>query len=254
MRGWNGALLIMICLLAGVLWAGSASAQDALSKIEQGNQQMQEQRYKDAIQTYESVLESGFENGYLYYNLGNAYFRNGETGRAILNYLKARERVPREEKVEANLLFAIQQTEDKLDWHIPDLITTLLFWVRDITLREHIWALLGLNLVFWPVAALYAARRAPGTRLAHSIVLGALGLVLLSTVARVWHDVQHRWAVVLAESLPVYAERGEENPVLFRLHEGAVLVIREEKDGWYLVMLADESTGWVRSPSGQVGT
>lgn len=254
MRRWRSTLKIFILALIGTLWAAPAAAHDALSEIERANRLVEDKHYEDAIHIYESVLQEGFENGYLYYNLGNAYFRKGDTGRAILNYLKARRLVPREEKVEANLLFAIQKTEDRLDWRIPDWVTTVLFWVQDITLREHVWALLIGNVIFWPVAALSVTRRSPGTRLARGIVLGLLGLVLVSTAARGWYDAQHRYAVVLAETLPVYAQRDEKQPVLFRLHEGAVAVIREEDNGWYHILLADESTGWVRSQDSQVGT
>jgi len=254
MRRWRCILRIFILALIGTLWAAPVAAHDALSKIERANRLVEEQHYSEAISAYESVLREGFENGYLYYNLGNAYFRKGNTGRAILNYLKARRLVPREEKVEANLLFAIQKTEDRRDWRIPDWVTTVLFWVQDVTLREHVWALLIGNLMFWPVAALSVARRSPGTRLARGIVLGLLGGILLSTAARGWYDAQHRYAVVLAETLPVYAQRDEKQAVLFRLHEGAVAVIRGEDKGWYRIMLADESTGWVRSQDSQVGT
>ena len=38
----------------------------------QGNQSMLEEKYVDAVQSYESILALGYENADIYYNLGNA--------------------------------------------------------------------------------------------------------------------------------------------------------------------------------------
>ncbi|CAI2718169.1 tetratricopeptide repeat protein [Nitrospina watsonii] len=231
-----------------------SAADDAEAAIEQANALYMESRYADAIAMYETLIAEGFDNGYLHYNLGNAYFREGHLGRAILHYLKAQQRLPRDEKIEANLLFALQQTEDRMSWHVPGFLTTVFFWLKDVTLREHLWALLAVNLVLWMTQAFRVVRRTAGTQLARNIALGVLGLVLISTVARVAYDSGHRYAVVLAENVAVYAEKGSEQPILFRLHEGAAGVITKEESGWYHIILPDDSAGWVRIQDNQIGT
>ena len=47
------------------------------------------EQYREAAKEFETILADGFRSGAVYYNLGNAYFRAGEYGRAILNYRKA---------------------------------------------------------------------------------------------------------------------------------------------------------------------
>ncbi len=42
--------------------------------------------YKQAITCYESILKEGLSSYKLYYNLGNAYYKNNELGKAIYNY------------------------------------------------------------------------------------------------------------------------------------------------------------------------
>ena len=50
--------------------------------------------------------ESGLESGELHYNLGNAWFRLGELGPAILHYERARRSMPRDDDLAANLALA----------------------------------------------------------------------------------------------------------------------------------------------------
>ena len=59
------------------------------------NAAYKEGRYPEAIQGYRDLIASGHAGGHLYYNLGNAYFRSGALGPAILNYERARLLIPR---------------------------------------------------------------------------------------------------------------------------------------------------------------
>src|SRR5262249_36809000 len=52
--------------------------------------------YRESAALLESLLTDGFKNGAVYYNLGNAYFRAGEYGRAIAAYRKAKAFRPRD--------------------------------------------------------------------------------------------------------------------------------------------------------------
>ncbi len=47
------------------------------------------EKFEHAVQLYEKLLGSGFINGQIYYNLGNAYYRLGMSGKAIIYYRRA---------------------------------------------------------------------------------------------------------------------------------------------------------------------
>ena len=70
--------------------------------------------YAQAIEIYESLLQDG-ESGEIYYNLGNAYFKQDELGRAILNYERALLLQPGNADVSANLDIARAKTIDKVN-------------------------------------------------------------------------------------------------------------------------------------------
>ncbi len=51
----------------------------------------------------------------LFYNLGNAYYKQGDHGRAILNYRRAQQLAPRDPDIEANLALARAQAVDQFE-------------------------------------------------------------------------------------------------------------------------------------------
>ena len=57
---------------------------------EMAAQAYRDQDYKRSIELYEALIQAELddhrESAQLYYNLGNAYFRDNQLGKAILNY------------------------------------------------------------------------------------------------------------------------------------------------------------------------
>jgi len=79
-------------LLSGaILWGLVATSAFAQSDGEfaKANQDYAQNNFKEAISGYETLVRSGQWSANLFYNLGNAYFRAGDFGRAILNYERA---------------------------------------------------------------------------------------------------------------------------------------------------------------------
>ncbi|MEI9894544.1 MAG: hypothetical protein WDN28_11820 [Chthoniobacter sp.] len=70
-------LLSLLVLLPFGGWAGD---------FEAANQAYDQGKFAEAKGGYEKLLESGSGGANIYYDLGNADFRLGSAGRAILNY------------------------------------------------------------------------------------------------------------------------------------------------------------------------
>ena len=90
-------MLAALCALA-VLVAGDASAQEssATSLMTRANERYGLGEYAEAIQQYEGLIDRGYSDAALYFNLGSSYFESGDLGRAILSYLRARKLSPRD--------------------------------------------------------------------------------------------------------------------------------------------------------------
>ena len=78
-------------LIALFFCASSAVSAIAQSEAEfaKANREYAQGHFKEAIAGYEALVHGGQWNANLFYDLGNAYFRTRDFGRAILNYERA---------------------------------------------------------------------------------------------------------------------------------------------------------------------
>jgi tetratricopeptide (TPR) repeat protein len=227
-----------IILLPATIW-GQVS-----TEISQANQLYNQNQFREVAEIYERVVADGVENGHLYYNLGNTYFRMGDLPRAILNYVKAQNLLPRNEDVEANLEYAVRQTVDQMDGRKPHALEAILFWIGDLNLSEHMTALFWINLAFWIAMAVRLHLRTPATYSARNTLLAFLVLALVSTGFR-WHQETHQSiGVILPQQIDVHSGWSPATVVLFQLHQGTLVSISQEKENWYEIELSDQKKGW----------
>jgi len=214
-------------------------------EIGQANQLFNQNQYREAAEIYERVIADGVENGHLYYNLGNTYFRLKNLPKAILNYSKAQNLLPRNEDVEANLRYAVRQTVDQLDVQNPYASKSILSWIRDLNLSEHRQALLWINLTFWIAMAVGLRHPTPAIQSARNILLIFLIAVLVSTGFR-WHqNVRQSTGVIVSHQVNVHSGWDNTAMVLFQLHQGTLVSISQEKENWYEIELSDAKKGWL---------
>jgi Flp pilus assembly protein TadD len=89
------------------------------------NQLYENGRYTEAVQAYQQLVDQSFRGSSLYYNLGNAYYKQGDLGRAIVAYLRAEKLAPRDSEIRVNLDVARGQRVDLLDAPADTLLVRL---------------------------------------------------------------------------------------------------------------------------------
>ena len=202
--------------------------------------------FQEAIEEYLRLIRSGHGGGQIFYNLGNAYFRAGQLGRAILEYERAQLLMPRDPDLNFNLSHARDQTRDAIE-ESRGFIETAFFWVKSFNLNELFWSFALLNLLLWAILII---------RLFHkSEWLYYILLLILSSwfVAGLSFGLKYYWissddrAVILQKEVNILAGPEEDDTVLFKLHEGTVVYQERSEDGWSLVRLPDKKRGWVKS-------
>ena len=223
-----------------------AEASDTVQKIVRANDFYTKKQYQKAIDLYESIILKGRQNGYLYYNLGNAYIRLGKTGPAILNYIRARKWIPQNENLEANLRFAIQQTKDKIELPPTSTLNTLFFWNNDLNQDELIKFSMILNSIFWALLALWIHFQSSSLALTRNIFFGLLVLSFLSIGVKIKNQSDLKTGVILAKKVEVKSGRAADAVTLFQLHEGALVQIVDSKDNWLRVRLNANQKGWLQ--------
>ena len=77
-------LMILLCAFFPLIAFAQSDAEFA-----KANQEYAQGHFKEAIAGYEALVHGGQWNANLFYDLGNAYFRTRDFGRAILNYERA---------------------------------------------------------------------------------------------------------------------------------------------------------------------
>ena len=87
---WANSLKVYVpmCAAAWTFWVASAFAQPD-ADFTKANQSYAQGDFKEAISSYEGLVRAGQWSANLFYDLGNAYFRTGDFGHAILNYERA---------------------------------------------------------------------------------------------------------------------------------------------------------------------
>ncbi|MCK7528273.1 MAG: tetratricopeptide repeat protein [Ignavibacteriales bacterium] len=97
--------LLQIILLA--IYASAVFANTEINSLMQsGNELYKNNQYQSAIDEYNKLVKQGYEGTSLYYNLGNAHYRLGKVGFAILYYEKALKFSPGDEDTKHNLALA----------------------------------------------------------------------------------------------------------------------------------------------------
>lgn len=208
-----------------------------------------EGRYEDAAKGFTAVAETGARNAALFYNLGNAWFKSGDLGRAILWYERAKRLAPTDPDLALNLDYARSLTKDAAE---PEsALQKVLFFAKSyLSLGQMSWVLLISNAVLW--AALGLGLRRPHWAL-KALVLVSLAVMLVLGPAAAHVAYTQRFqdqGVVLAKELPVRAGRDDKATTLFTLHAGARVLVQEGMNGYVRVRFGDK-IGW--SPEQDVG-
>jgi tetratricopeptide (TPR) repeat protein len=222
-----------------------AQKKDISSQVTLANELYHEKNYQAAANLFEDLVNQGEINGYLYYNLGNTYMRLGSKGHAISSYLQAQSLIPRNESLDANLRYAINQTQDQLSPPLGGLITGIFFWVDATTLLEHFQVLILFNFIFWCicVASLYY-RKSLWSSL-KSISLTILLIIFLSTGIKYHQLSTQKLGVIIDKKVAVKSDRSTQNITLFELHEGAIILVHQEDGKWAHIEVEADKSGWI---------
>jgi len=106
------AACVIVSFLAATGWTAAETPEEL---FELGNAAYEDNRFAEAIEAYQTVARYGIRDPRLEYNLGNAYFRMGDLGRAILHYERARMLSPTDRDVRANLELARSRRFDRVE-------------------------------------------------------------------------------------------------------------------------------------------
>ena len=230
--------------------AAEAGTRNADLLWELANADYRNGNYAAAAAAYEQLLAEGLSSAKLYYNLGNACFKENRLGEAILYYHRALRLDPGDEDTRYNLRVAEARTKDKIE-QVPEFF--LAQWLRSIrrTMSCTAWSILSLLalaaalglFLFYLLSQRLSWRR---TGLYGALVAALLFLLTTGFALGERRSMLDRSeAVVMASSASVKSAPDNAATDLFVLHEGTVVRVVDQLDKWCQVTIADGKKGWV---------
>jgi tetratricopeptide (TPR) repeat protein len=218
-------------------------AEGPAALFEAANKLYEQGKYPEAAAEYQKLLAAGQGSVAVFFNLGNAYFKSGQIGRAVLAYHQAQRITPRDPDLRANLQFARNQSQG------PAAPASRWFsWLENLTLNE--WTLLASAAIWLFLLLLSVLQWRPAWKAPLRGYVVGVGLALLITgaglSARIYHDRSTRTAVVVIKEAQVRQGPFEESNSAFTAHDGAELDVLDQKDEWLQVSAGPRRVGWIR--------
>lgn len=243
-----GAAALGLFLASGPVLAqnGTGLAEAMLA----ANQKYEAGEFQGAAEAYEAIIAAGTYDSSVYYNLGNAYFKRGDLGRAILSYRRAHVLNPRDPDIVANLRIARSQTVDQIEATAAGSIANFVQVAEDwLTLQEAgilalvLWLLIG----FFALLAVLKPRWRRWTGVVMAVLALFLVIGLFSMASRFYRAQRYPPAVVVAEQVNVTSGPGNADQYLleFTLHSGTEVLVLESRPGWRRISLPGDLQGWV---------
>lgn len=205
-------------------------------------------KYEEAIKKYEKIVVEGHREAAVYYNLGNAYYKENQLGKAILNYERAKRVAPQDEDIQHNLLLAQNKTVDKIQ-EVPQL-AIITYWQNFLALfSSSAWGGFSLVLLWLALVlgSIYLFVHKMKIWSSLTIFFAVLSLVLLSLAYTEYKKENcSEFAVLLSDVVAVKSAPNEKGDVLFQLHEGAKIRLVDGVGEWRKIKLADGKVGWLQ--------
>lgn len=241
-------ILIAVALVLTLAAAASAESSAPERLYTDAARAYDDGRFQQATVLYDSLLQQGYENAAVYFNLGNAYFRSGQVGYAIWAYREAQHYAPRDPDITANLTVARLAARDRIESLPPG------FWKQVwqnisnvLTFEEGAWLVTGSWCILWLLIAgwlfLRRQRRWWGTGVRFVGTVWLLSALVFGGRYLQEHNTTH--AVVVVAETQAKSGPGQEFDDVFAGHAGLECTIRGKQNGYLLVELANGRVGWV---------
>jgi len=243
---------ILFLMLVVVSLHVSAINPDSL--MIQANRAYDHQQYDSAINMYQRVLKMGLVSPKLYFNLGDAYFRQKDMPSAILYFEKAKKLAPNNEDIQYNLDLANTMIPDKIE-KVPEMFLKRWWNYFYDMFDANTWAILSLVTfaVFVLLVGIFILSQGRGTRKV-SFFTGIL-MLLVAIAAfglasqKAYYLQHHNEAIIFTPTITAKSSPTPNSVDLFVIHQGAKVRLLDEVDGWKKIRLQNGSIGWLPKQS-----
>lgn len=236
---WSLLCLGLVAWLLSLPWSARADVAAAFAEANL----LYEQGHPDrAAEAYHRLWTNGVSSVALHFNLGNAWLKAGQPGRAIHHFRLAERLAPRDPDVRTNLELARAMVRGG-SAVVP---SRLAEWTGALSLNEWTWLAVG-GLWLWMVLLIlrllqpaWNGRLRLPARLAAVLCLGTSVLLVLA-----WKQRPAMEAVVVDDDVTLRHGPREQAPPVQSLAAGLELVVIDHQGNWVQVRGAERGIGWL---------
>ncbi|HEY9533600.1 MAG TPA: tetratricopeptide repeat protein [Mucilaginibacter sp.] len=245
---------LMICFLAMIfLPAFSFGAGNQQQLFEKANTWYNKGQYKQAAGAYNDILSDGYQSAAVYFNLGNAHYKQGELPEALLNYEKAHRLAPGDDDINFNIRLANSKTVDKID-EAPEFFLSkwwkgfiMGFSADGLATTAIILTLVGSALLIWYFFAIAGGIK----KLAFfsSVVFFFVAICsIIIAVSQLSYFDNNKQAIVFTPSVNVKTSPADAVSTAFVLHDGTKVNVQGNNEGgWLKIKIANGNEGWIKA-------
>jgi len=238
---------LILTVFLTILFFSELSAQSSQILFESANRDYLEGKYDQAIEKYMQILNNDVQSGEVYFNLGNAYYKLNQYGRAILYFEKAKKSLGSDEALEKNLKLARLRIIDKIE-PIPQLF--LKVWWNEILNLLSIDIYAWITLIFFIGLTFLIAVNILSSRKMNKIiwlVTSIFMFLLILFINKVYIFETIQFGIILSDKVSIVSEPNISGTEMFILHEGTKVQALRKSGDWLEIKIADGKTGWLKS-------
>jgi tetratricopeptide (TPR) repeat protein len=216
--------------------------------LAKANQDFSEGHFQEAKEGYQSLVQSGHWSANLFYDLGNAWFRLGDFGRAILNYERALALDPHHPETEANLRLARDEAR------ALELKANVLerYLSAGTPTQYSIAASIAFWLALFGFASLFFMRRRSARLIALIVLsLGVFGGTVFSLYTRENGNHGRALAIVTEKNIQARLATADNASSVLALPPGSEITVLSERGDWIYAALPNDLRGWIPAKSAE---
>jgi tetratricopeptide (TPR) repeat protein len=241
---------ILSIIVISMFAAEAVSQQTNQEKFDKGVTLFTSATYKEALQVWTEIYNTGYRSANLNYNIGNAYFKLNDIPDAILFYERAYLLSPADENINYNLQIAKTLIVDRFQ-EIPEIFFVRWFNFLSLLLSSNTWAIVSLTgfLLCLLLLSLYIyssryRNKVIGFWLAiFFFIMSATSIAFSLRNKSLVYD-SHK-AIIINTLVSGKSSPDNSGTDLFVLHDGTKVTIEDKVGEWYEIRLSDGNKGWI---------
>jgi tetratricopeptide (TPR) repeat protein len=237
-----------VCLATICIVVVSPALAQSDTDFAKANEEYAQGHFKEAISGYEALVLAGQWSANLFYDLGNAYFRTGDFGHAILNYERALALERHHPEATANLQIARDEARAlEIQPSLPERYLQFAS-VNQYSIAAAVAFWLG---VFCIVRLLFARRRSTAT-----IILSVLLLLVFAIGTLAIYELDHGskgrgLAIVTDKEVQARLATADTANSVLALPPGSEVKILNTRGDWVYAALPNNLRGWIPAKSAE---